>query len=665
MKLQIQLVYKITIVLLFAVEKGLAQPVPFNQSVVDSITRQLPYAKADTNKVNNLILLAQMYIAKGDSARLMHYAQEANFLSQKIDFNIGRIRALSQMAFYHAITGNWPQSIMEIDEAIPLAQKEKTEWTISLYNLKFINYGLKDGVKQARIWALKALSDPIFPRLSDMSKWPTYMQLGLSYEAENRLDSAQMYASILKTYVKKYHHVDLEGNTYLLLGNIARRKKDYKEALYYYQLGDQNTLGIALVYNELNEADSAIHYAQKCLAIGQKGNNPLLIIESAQLLARLYVSTNPGLSNTYLQLYIDTKDALFNTDKLKQLEEISLNEQRNDYETQKKLTASQNRIILIALGVVLLFFLIFSIILWRNNRLKQAANRNLESTLSQLKTTQTQLIQKEKLASLGELTAGIAHEIQNPLNFVNNFSEVSTELVSELEEEQQKTTRDPELEADLLGDLKQNLQKITLHGSRASAIVRGMLEHSRTSTGQREPTDINALADEYLRLAYQAVRAKDKAFQCGLVTGFAPDLGKVNVVSQEIGRVLLNLYTNAFYAVQQKQKMASSAYQPTITVSTRLLPHDSPERATSSALPTGLGTRTGLGITEIRIADNGTGMSEAVKAKIFQPFFTTKPTGEGTGLGLSLSYDIITKGHGGTLEMASKEGEGTEFIITI
>jgi signal transduction histidine kinase len=267
--------------------------------------------------------------------------------------------------------------------------------------------------------------------------------------------------------------------------------------------------------------------------------------------------------------------------------------------------------------------------------------QKLETTLAELRATQAQLIQKEKLASLGELTAGIAHEIQNPLNFVNNFSEVSAELVDELKEEAQ-TGRTDEVLA-LAEDLTQNLQKIRQHGGRASAIVRGMLEHSRASTGERQPTDLNALADEYLRLAYHGLRAKDKAFNVTVNTDFAPDLAPVNVVPGDIGRVLLNLLNNAFYAVGQRQQMGPISYVPTVWVRTQ---------------------RTGTGVV-LRVADNGTGIPEAVKAKIFQPFFTTKPTGQGTGLGLSLSYDIITKGHGGTLTVESVEGEGAEFIITL
>jgi two-component system NtrC family sensor kinase len=268
----------------------------------------------------------------------------------------------------------------------------------------------------------------------------------------------------------------------------------------------------------------------------------------------------------------------------------------------------------------------------------------LQRSLTELRATQAQLIQKEKMASLGELTAGIAHEIQNPLNFVNNFSEVSTELVAELREERAKgAAADAELEADLLTDLGQNLLKISQHGRRAASIVRGMLEHSRQSSGERQPTDINALADEYLRLAYHGLRAKDKTFNAELKTDLAPGLPLVEAVGQDLGRVLLNLFNNAFYAVQKRQQTDEAGYVPGVSVSTR---------------------RVGAQV-EIRVADNGTGMPDEVRAKIFQPFFTTKPTGEGTGLGLSLSYDIITKGHGGSLAVASHEGQGTTFTILL
>ena len=302
-------------------------------------------------------------------------------------------------------------------------------------------------------------------------------------------------------------------------------------------------------------------------------------------------------------------------------------------------------------------------VLWRANRQKQRANEQLnqlnqavttqkhdlqsqrdqlDTSLTELRATQAQLIQKEKMASLGELTAGIAHEIQNPLNFVNNFSEVSTELVAELKEAQ--AAGDTEEMTALADDLAQNLGKITAHGQRAAAIVRGMLEHSRTSTGERAPTDLNQLCDEYLRLAYQGLRAKDKAFNAALITDFDAGLPPANVVGADVGRVLLNLFSNAFYAVHQRQQAnGHTHYEPTVHVSTRQI-----------------GPR-----AEIRVSDNGTGMSEVVQAKIFQPFFTTKPTGEGTGLGLSLAHDIIAQGHGGTLRVESQEGQGTTFSVAL
>ncbi|MFN8347772.1 MAG: ATP-binding protein [Spirosomataceae bacterium] len=258
-------------------------------------------------------------------------------------------------------------------------------------------------------------------------------------------------------------------------------------------------------------------------------------------------------------------------------------------------------------------------------------------------------IHKEKMASMAELTAGIAHEIQNPLNFVNNFSELSVDLISELMEERNKEPgqRDEALENDLLIDLSQNLEKINLHGKRASAIVKGMLEHSRTGTGERQPTDLNALAEQHLRLAYQGLRTNDSSFACDYELITDKDLPKLNVVPQEIGRVLLNLLNNAFYAVQEQGKrranQGDTTYKPKVTVS----------------------IKAEKGQILISVKDNGTGIPEAVKSKIFQPFFTTKPTGEGTGLGLSLTYDIVTKGHGGAMEVESVEGEGTTFIVKL
>jgi signal transduction histidine kinase/ligand-binding sensor domain-containing protein len=280
-----------------------------------------------------------------------------------------------------------------------------------------------------------------------------------------------------------------------------------------------------------------------------------------------------------------------------------------------------------------------------------AQAKEIEKAYTELKATQSQLIQSEKMASLGELTAGIAHEIQNPLNFVNNFSEVNRELAEELEQEIEKGNY-----ADaksIAQNIQENEEKIIEHGKRADAIVKGMLQHSRSSSGVKEPTDINALADEYLRLAYHGLRAKDKSFNVIFKTDFDDNIGNINIIPQDIGRVLLNLINNAFYAVDQKKKQVGEGYEPEVVVTTKLVNNQKNEQISQLA-----------NSLIISVKDNGNGIPDAIKEKIFQPFFTTKPTGQGTGLGLSLSYDIV-KAHGGAISVESKESGGTEFIVTL
>jgi signal transduction histidine kinase len=308
------------------------------------------------------------------------------------------------------------------------------------------------------------------------------------------------------------------------------------------------------------------------------------------------------------------------------------------------------------LDIISRFAKVFDLTYTRFNDLKQAEHlakqaqldlenlmaekKKTEEALTELKAAQSQLIQSEKMASLGELTAGIAHEIQNPLNFVNNFSEVSNELLDEMMEEVAKGNYE-EVKA-IVNDVKQNLEKINHHGKRADGIVKGMLQHSRSSSATKEPTDINKLADEYLRLAYHGLRAKDKSFNATLETAYDETIGNINIIPQDIGRVILNLITNAFYVVAEKKKLIGQGYEPTVSIITK----KSNDKV------------------EICVKDNGNGIPQKILDKIFQPFFTTKPTGQGTGLGLSLSYDIV-KAHGGEIKINTKEGEGAEFIIQL
>ncbi|MBP9924769.1 MAG: GHKL domain-containing protein [Cyclobacteriaceae bacterium] len=340
-------------------------------------------------------------------------------------------------------------------------------------------------------------------------------------------------------------------------------------------------------------------------------------------------------------------DSLYGPQKFKQLQLLMMDEQQRQQVALQEKEGSTNRIKFAALFSALGFSLLFAFILIRNNSNKQKANNllkeqkeKIEETLSVLKATQSQLIQSEKMASLGELTAGIAHEIQNPLNFVNNFSEVNSELMEEIVQEAVKGNLE-EVKT-IARDVKENEEKINFHGKRASDIVKGMLQHSRGSSGKKELTDINNLCDEYLRLSYHGYRAKDKSFSAKYATDFDTSLPKLSVVPQDIGRVVLNLINNAFYAVSEKTKLQAAGYEPQVVVTTK---------------------ENGDKIL-ISVKDNGNGIPQNIVDKIFQPFFTTKPTGQGTGLGLSLSYDIV-KAHGGELKVETKEGEGSTFIIEL
>jgi signal transduction histidine kinase len=364
-----------------------------------------------------------------------------------------------------------------------------------------------------------------------------------------------------------------------------------------------------------------------------------------------YNDTLIALNNRIDKSLTPFKIAYYESEKKERDQLDSLTQLREEKDLQSAVI-KKNKILLWVFISALLIVSSAAIFAYRQFQLSKKANKLLRET-------QSQLIQSEKMASLGELTAGIAHEIQNPLNFVNNFSEVSRELIDELKQERVKEEgiRDKVLEEELLRDIDANLEKINHHGQRAASIVKGMLQHSRTSSGQKEPTDINALCDEYLRLAYHGLRAKDKSFNASFKTEFDPNLPKVNIVPQDMGRVVLNLINNAFFAVKQRQDVGTSEREPNDDPTIRR----SDEEYTPMVI---VSTRKKEGTIEITVSDNGTGIPNEIKEKIFQPFFTTKPTGQGTGLGLSLSYDIV-KAAGGEIKVSSVDGKGTDFIISI
>ncbi|MDE3184284.1 MAG: GHKL domain-containing protein [Bacteroidota bacterium] len=482
--------------------------------------------------------------------------------------------------------------------------------------------------------------------------------MGVAFAGLNQLDSANFYEEKAIETFGKYHHE--EPLVYQTIGDIKIKSGNPGEALNYYQkslqiaLKNNESRALAYAYNKIaalyktaNLSDSAIYYAQKGFEESKLINQKKTILEAAALLSELYEPKDTKASLQYLKIADAYKDSIFGTGNIEAVQTLVAHEEQRQKEIEAAKFAYQNQLKQYALIAGLLILLLIAFFLYRNNRkekkakkLLQNKNEVIEQTLNHLKSTQSQLIQSEKMASLGELTAGIAHEIQNPLNFVNNFSEVNKELLVELNEEIDKGNYDDA--KSIAKDVIANEEKINHHGKRADAIVKGMLQHSRSSTGVKEPTDINALADEYLRLAYHGLRAKDKSFNATIKTDFDESIPKISIVPQDTGRVILNLITNAFYAVTEKRKQSGDAYEPTVSVITK--------KSENSVF--------------ITVSDNGNGIPQKIIDKIFQPFFTTKPTGEGTGLGLSLSYDIV-KAHGGELKVETKEEEGSKFIISL
>jgi len=414
---------------------------------------------------------------------------------------------------------------------------------------------------------------------------------------------------------------------------------------------------MAKLKQKILQLDSSLFYSRKALKTSQSLASLFGISRSFNSIYVTYnLQHNKDSAFHYLQLAKLLGDSLSNVekDKTSQYQNLNLNEQIRLGETEKERIKFENRVRTYSLMAAIAVFMLIALLFYRSNRHRKKANdllqiqkeeiqqqkKHVEETLTELKTTQSQLIQSEKMASLGELTAGIAHEIQNPLNFVNNFSDVNKELLLELKEEALKVNM-AEVQS-IADDVISNEEKINHHGKRADAIVKGMLQHSRKSEGKKESTDINGLADEYLRLSYHGLRAMDNSFYATIKTDFDPGLAKINIIPHDIGRVLLNLYNNAFYAVGEREKLQPENYEPTVSVSTKRMDHG----------------------VEIKVRDNGLGIPQKVLGKIFQPFFTTKPTGQGTGLGLSLSYDII-KAHGGEIKVNTQAGESTSFDIIL
>jgi two-component system NtrC family sensor kinase len=646
----------------------------------DSLKHELSIAKYDSNRVLIMANLCYAY-ANSDSDSALLFAKKGLTLAQKINFSKGEARVLRNQGRLYRILGDYPKGLELLFRALGVAKdhNHKYEEAVSLNIIGFIYSYLQD-YSQA-IHYLKSASEILAanPGLDENSfEYNLNVNMADTYRLSGQLDSALIYLQKAKTKIATSKRADETSRYYYALAYIQFKKGKQDSAFE----SLRKTTSLAKVFNShrflansynlmagffknLNQADSSIYYSEKALIEARTIGYKDAVIEACKFLAEQYELKDIQKALYYRKIYDSVNEEVNGAKKVRDLQKTLSNEQERQREMEAQRIAEQTQLrqyaFLAGLGVLMLI----AFILYRTNKQQKKANHLLhrqkeeinlqrdkaEKALTELKSTQAQLIQKEKLASLGELTAGIAHEIQNPLNFVNNFSELSVELVEEMQEE--LTKGDVEEAQAIADDLRQNLEKINHHGKRASGIVKGMLEHSRTSTGERELTDINQLAEEYLRLAYHGLKAKNQDFNSDYEFINDTNLPQLNVVPQEIGRVLLNLINNAFYAVNERAKQGEPNYQPKVTVLTKALPNwgglDGPPR----------------GSVEIRVKDNGTGIPDSIKAKIFQPFFTTKPTGEGTGLGLSLAYDIVTKGHGGTMEVESTEGQGTTFIVKL
>ncbi len=628
------------------------------QTYVDSLHFLLNQAKKeDTTRVLALCSLSDYYgFIQSDSC--FYYGSLSARLSQKLNYTYGEY--LTYLSIFHGFNtqGNYPKALQVALSYLKTAEDLKNErpevmtqayYTMGLLNREMANF------EDAKLEFRKSIQwqESIGQPMEEV--YASYSQMGIVFANLKQLDSALWYAQkgyflgLHSKEVKKYFALAISalGYIHLIQGNFKMADKYIRDAIresilynnVYFEVRNYNIL--ATLFDKMNVRDSCLYYAGKSLQLSERHHFAEFTYDASNLLTKTYESLGrPDSTLKYIKIMLSAKDSVFSQSKGQQFRQLGFDAVMHQQDIDKAKERYQNKVRSIILITALCVFLLLTFIFYRNARQKQKSKIKIENAFKELKATQSQLIQSEKMASLGELTAGIAHEIQNPLNFVNNFSEVNAELIEEMKEE---ITRGNLSEVKIIADnISENEKKISHHGKRADAIVKGMLQHSQTSTGKKEPADINALADEYLRLAYHGLRAKDKSFNAAMKTDYDESIGKINIIPPDIGRVLLNLYSNAFYAVTEKNKKEGRDYEPTVTVSTKKMADK----------------------IFISIKDNGDGIPQQIIGKIFHPFFTTKPTGQGTGLGLSLSYDII-QSHGGELRVLTKEGEGSEFIMVI
>jgi two-component system, NtrC family, sensor kinase len=617
-------------------------------------------SKSDTTAVLQLLEKANTYnFSKADTG--LKLAEQALDLSRKINFKKGEALSLHICGEAYNMLGDYPRSLQREFEAVGIFKKIGDESGeadalsyIGILNIQLGQYrealGYFMSIKEIDRQKPGIWNDPfILANIGDVYDSIKMPDSALYYQKQ----AYKLFPAILRPHLRSFilRHM---GNIYAQFGKNDSAVKYYRAAISNARLSNDNinlssaSKEMAEAYKSSRQYDSSLYYAKESYLSARNANATLQLLNASTLLSTLY--RNAGLYDSalfYADVAASSKNSLFGPEKYRQMQLLLLRQQQQEEGVREEGEEFKNRIKYIALSTALGIFLLLAFILIRNNRQKQKANELLknqksivEKSLAELKSTQAQLVQREKMASLGELTTGIAHEIQNPLNFINNFSELNKELLDELTEAK-NSGQDTEA-GELLATLKENQEKIYHHGKRADAIVKGMLQHSRASKGVKEPTDINILTDEYLRLAFNGFRIKQDSIDISIKTDYDKTIGRINIIPGDIGRVLLNIFNNAFYAVTEKKKHAQAEFEPEVFVGSKKI----------------------NGQIEIKIRDNGTGVPSTSVDKIFQPFYTTKPTGEGTGLGLSISYDIV-KAHEGELKVSSSEGKFTEFTIQL
>jgi two-component system, NtrC family, sensor kinase len=619
--------------------------------------------RGNTKDTSLVPALAKAARVERNTDTAYYFANKGLELARAMQFKSGEALSLLTISMLDDRSGNYSESLRNILNAFSLYEKESNQAGMAEARL-FLQgtyYNVLGDYRKALEYSIPGEKQSLQHNLIGFLGFPG-QRLAPLFSAEiaqvyillNEPDSALIYANRAIAQRELINGSEWNFPIYLL-ATIQRTQGKYTESLANYRkayhLAIQNNYawdtiqifaGLSTLLLNMEQPDSAIRYAGSVVQHWNKKSEYKNLYEAMDNLAQGYKAKGmPDSAVKYLELEKSVKDTLYAAGINREIQKVSFEESLKTEQLMNEQLRFKSKVQFYGFIIGALVLLAVAGLAWRSSIHQKNAKQKIESAYSVLKSTQAQLIQREKMASLGELTAGIAHEIQNPLNFVNNFSEINADLAVEIDEAIKKGNLD-EVRT-LASDIKSNQEKIKEHGQRADSIVKNMLQHSCSSTGSKEPTDINKLAEEYLRLAYHGFRVKDKQFNASILTDFDPELGVLSVVPQDIGRVLLNLFNNAFYTMSERKHDEGDMYKPTLTISTRRL-----------------GDK-----IEISVADNGTGIPDHVKAKIFQPFFTTKPTGQGTGLGLSLSYDIVTKGHGGEINVQATEDAGTTFIISL